>query len=147
MPQLEMSSVWLILFVVFLVMELITSGSLVSIWFCFGSLAAMVAAGSGFSLLVQIVVFIVVSIALLIMTKPIVKKFLVQKKVPTNADRIIGQRGFVIEDINNISGQGIVKVDGKQWSAKNALSDETIEAGQEVIIVEISGVKVFVKKV
>ena len=33
--------VWLVLFIVFLVAELVTAGALVSIWFCVGALVAV----------------------------------------------------------------------------------------------------------
>ena len=51
-------------------------------------------------------------------TRPIVKKKLTVKVEPTNADRCIGLIATVIEDINNIDGTGLVKVDGKIWTAK-----------------------------
>lgn len=143
--SVPMSTVWLILFVIFVVAELATSGALVSVWFCFGALAAMVAARSGLGLIAQIVIFLVISIALLAMTKPIVKKFLKQKSEPTNSDRLIGGHGIVLEDIDNLVGSGSVKIDGKIWSAKSSSEDVKIKAGTEVTVKDIKGVKIIVE--
>lgn len=143
---LEMRAVWLILFILFIIAEIATAGPLISIWFCFGALAAMLAAGAGLSLFPQLIVFVVVSIALLIMTKPLVKKYVNNKSVKTNADRILDLKGIVTEEINNLKGLGSIKVDGKEWSARNAEGEEVIPAGTEVVIVEIQGVKAIVKK-
>lgn len=142
-----MTTVWLILFIVFLVLEVLTAGPLISIWFCFGSLAAMIAAGAGLKLFPQLVIFVVISVAFLILTKPFVKKFLKIKDTKTNADRILDLKGIVSEDIDNVLGKGAIKVDGKEWTARNIDNDEIILKGTEVKIIQIEGVKALVKKI
>lgn len=139
--------VWLVLFVVFLVAELVTAGALVSIWFCVGALAALVAAYFGAAFWVQMTLFFVVSIGLLLATKPFLKKHLDPKTMATNADRILQNRGIVEEEINNLKGQGAVKIDGKSWTARNIDGDAVIPANAEVIVVGIEGVKAMVKVV
>lgn len=141
-------TVWLILFIIFLVAEVATAGPLISIWFCFGALAAMVAAKSGFSVLVQLTVFAAISALFIAATRPFVKKIMSKRKEErTNADRIIEQKAIVTEEINNLNATGAVKVDGKEWTARNFESnEEVIEKGTEVIVVEIRGVKAMVKK-
>lgn len=145
--DVSLTTVWLILFVIFVVAEVITAGALVSIWFCIGSLAAMVAARAGTPVMVQIVVFLVVSVALLILTKPFLKKVLRQKNEPTNADVIIGRIGVVVEDINNLEEKGAVKIDGKVWTARSLDEDKAIQKDSKVKIVRIQGVKVLVEEV
>ncbi|MEG1049017.1 MAG: NfeD family protein [Oscillospiraceae bacterium] len=145
MPFLSYGTIWFILFVIFLIAEVVTAGPLVSIWFCFGALAAMVSASAGVPFMVQAIVFLVISIALLIITKPIVKKYLHKKIVVTNADAIIGRNGIVTEKINNLQAAGAVKVDGKIWTARSKDEDVLIEAGAEVTILKIEGVKVIVE--
>lgn len=144
---MDQGTIWLILFIVFLIMEVVTAGTLVSIWFCFGALAAMVAAKSGFSILVQLTVFAVISALFIAATRPFVKKIMSKRKEErTNADRIIGQKAIVIEEINYLNGTGAVKVDGKEWTARNfENNEEMIKKGTEVIVVEIKGVKAMVK--
>ena len=145
--DLSLTTVWLILFVIFVVAEVVTAGALVSIWFCIGSLAAMVAARAGTSVFVQIAVFLVVSIALLVLTKPFIKKVLKQKSEPTNADVIIGRIGVVIEEIDNLEEKGAVKIDGKVWTARSVAENKSIQKDSKVRIVRIQGVKVLVEEV
>ena len=78
----------------------------------------------------------------MLLTKPLLKKKLATKKIPTNIDRILGMKGKVTEKImpNEI---GEVYVDGKKWSA---YSNETIEINELVIIEAINGVKLKVRK-
>lgn len=145
MPDIPLSVIWLILFAVFVIAEIATAGQLVSIWFCFGSLAAAFAAMAGGSFGIQAVIFLAVSIVLLILTKPLVKKLHGKIEV-TNAGAVIGEQGIVIEKIDNIEGTGAVKVLGKIWSARS--SDENIVINEEtkVKILDIQGVKVIVEK-
>lgn len=143
---LSYSALWFILFVVFVIAEVATAGPLISIWFCIGALAALVAASAGTSFIVQVVVFLVISIALLFMTKPLVKKFVHKTIVETNADSILGHNGIVTEEINNLQAVGAVKVDGKIWTARTEDENIIITQGEEVKILRIEGVKVIVKK-
>lgn len=139
--------VWLVLFVVFLVAELVTAGALVSIWFCIGALVALAAAYFGAAFWLQMTLFFVVSIGLLLGTKPFLKKHLDPKTMATNADRILQNRGIVEEEINNLKGQGAVKIDGKSWTARNIDGEAIIPVDTEVLVVGIEGVKAMVKVV
>ncbi|QNL45893.1 NfeD family protein [Oscillibacter hominis] len=138
-----MTIVWLVAIVVFAVVEAVTAG-LVSIWFVAGSLAALIAAIAGASELVQVILFVAVSAIALAATRPLVKKYARGKAVPTNLDRVIGETGKVTEDINNENATGAVYVDGKTWTARS--DDGTvIPAGEQVRIVKMEGVRLFVK--
>ncbi len=146
MPDIPMSVMWLILFVIFVIAEIATAGQLVSIWFCFGALAAMFVSMAGASFAWQAVIFIAVSVILLILTKPLVKKLHCRIEV-TNAGAVIGEQGVVIEKINNIEGVGAVKVQGKIWSARSSDENTVINEGAKVKILDIQGVKVIVEKI
>jgi len=137
---------WAGLAVALLVSEIATV-QLVAIWFGGGSLAAFVAALLGVSFTAQIVIFILVSVILLIFTRPFIKKKLNIKKTATNADRIIGQVCIVTEEIDNECQTGRINVDGMGWSAR-LIGDSpsaTIEVGQRCEVVGIKGVKAIVK--
>ena len=136
---------WLVLFIVFLLVELVTAGALVSIWFCVGSLVAMAVAYLGAPFWVQMTLFLLVSVGLLLGTKPFLKKHMDSKTITTNADRILTKRGIVEEEINNLKGIGVVKVDGKSWTARNIDGEAIIPVGMEVEVVAIEGVKAMVK--
>ncbi len=134
---------WAAAIILFGVAEAVTA-QLVSIWFLIGAIAALIAAFCGANLIIQIIVFIAVSILALVITRPLVKKYINPKKEHTNADRVIGQVGIVAEDIDNIKATGQVKADGKIWTAR-ATDNSIIPSGCEVIIEKIDGVKLIVK--
>ena len=134
--------VWLILMVVFLLVETSTV-SLVSIWFAIGSLGALLAASLHAPLWVQITIFLALSATLLACLRPFVKKFIQPKIVATNADSVIGTAGFVTEDIDNLSARGQVKLGGMFWSARST-SGDPICKDTKIKVDRIEGVKVFV---
>ena len=109
----SMAVVWLIAMVVFLIVEGIVPG-LVSIWFAIGSLAALLAAALRAPVWLQVVWFLIVSVAALALTRPLAKKYVNARTQPTNADRILGKDCVVREAIDNIQGTGAVAVDGKE---------------------------------
>lgn len=136
--------IWLIIFAILLLIEIMTLG-LTTIWFALGAVAAFLAAYIGFGVPVQVIVFLIVSIILLVLTRPIAMKFFNQERERTNAESLIGQKAIVIEEINTLHGVGRVEVSGMEWSAKSDESD-TIEAGAVVLIKGIQGVKLIVEK-
>lgn len=136
---------WLIMFVVLLVIEILTMG-LTTVWFAGGALVAFVLAYIGFGLPVQIIVFLLISIGLLVLTRPIAMKFFNQERQKTNAESLIGQKAVVIEKIDTLHGTGRAEVNGMEWSAKTDDADMIIEAEEVVIIEGIQGVKLIVKK-
>ncbi|MBQ2922267.1 MAG: NfeD family protein [Tyzzerella sp.] len=136
---------WLILFVVLLIIEIFTMG-LTTVWFAGGALVAFVLAFVGLGLPVQIIVFLLVSILLLVLTRPIAIKFFNQERQKTNADSLIGQRAVVLETIDTLHGTGRVEVNGMEWSAKAEDAAAVIEAGAVVSVEGIQGVKLIVKK-
>lgn len=143
MTATTMYIIWAVAIVAFGVFEGMTA-QLVSIWFVFGSVAALIAAFCHAPFILQVVIFVIVTIITLIATRPIVKKKIHAKIQPTNADRCIGQNGVVIEEINNLHSTGQVKADGKVWTARS--SDQSIIPPDTVVEVEkIDGVKLIVK--
>lgn len=136
--------IWLTTAIVMAVIEAITP-ALVTIWFMFGAVSAMLTAAFGANVFVQLVVFIVVSTVLLIVTRPLARKILKQdEKATTNADRIIGETGIITEEVCNIENRGQVMVLGQCWSAKSE-TGEIIPSGEMVTILNIEGVKALVK--
>ena len=140
----NMTLVWIAMIIAFGVVEAATAG-LVSIWFVAGAVAALVSAELGAVLWLQIIVFLAVSIAALIATRPLAKKMLEKTVVPTNADRVLHARGRVVEEICNENAVGAVYIDGKTWSARSE-DGVVIEKDAMVTIVRMEGVKLFVRK-
>ncbi len=143
--NVSMAVVWLIAMAVFLIVEGIVPG-LVSIWFAVGALAALVAAMVGAPLWLQLVWFVLVSIAALALTRPLARKYVNGRVTPTNADRILGKECVVRETIDNLRGTGAVAVDGKVWTARMLKDNETAPEGETVIARRIDGVKLIVEK-
>ena len=135
---------WLVIILACVIIEAATMG-LTTIWFAIGALVAWLIYLIGFNLHVQIMFFLFVSIICLVLTRPIAVKKLKIGKSKTNADSLIGEQVKVIETINNINNEGSVKARGQMWSAKSA-NDEIIEKDELVVVVEIKGVKLIVKR-
>lgn len=141
----NMSIVWVVLMVVFLVVEAATAG-LTCIWFAVGSLAALIAALFDAQLWLQIVWFLVISFVTLYFTRPLVKKYVNSRSHPTNADMVIGKEALVTEDIDNVEATGAVSVGGKVWTARSA-DGGRIKSGAVVSVLRIEGVKLIVEPV
>ena len=141
--KLNMTIVWLVAMIILLIAEGAAPG-LICIWFAVGSLAALIAAAVGAPLWLQIVWFLIVSIATLALTRPLVKKYVNSRVQPTNADTAIGRECIVTENIDNIIGTGTVALDGKLWTARMEDDRMHAEKGDYVKAVRIEGVKLIV---
>ncbi len=137
---------WVAALVVFLIVEAVTAG-LVSIWFVFGSLVALICAALGAAVWLQIFWFVIVSVATLVLTRPLVKRYVDSRSVATNADRSIGRAAVVTERIDNLAATGAVKLDGVVWTARSTDDAVAIEAGERVTVRAIEGVKLIVERI
>ncbi|MBQ6419825.1 MAG: NfeD family protein [Clostridia bacterium] len=139
-----MLMIWIALAVIFAIAEAI-SVQLVSVWFALGALAAMFLSLFGVDNPgIQIAVFLGVSIAALVATRPLAKKLMQKRVQPTNADRSIGQTGRVTKEINNALGQGEVNLKGVIWTARSCDEDLVIPENTLVTALRIEGVKLIV---
>ena len=136
------SILWLVALIIFGVVEAATVG-LASIWFAAGALAALILSAFLNSLLVQVVVFLAVSFVTLLLVRPLAQKYFNARRTATNADRVIGAEGMVLEDINNLKARGQVKVQGNIWTARTE-DDRPIPKDTTVRVLRIEGVKLIV---
>lgn len=136
---------WLAIFVILLIIEIVTMG-LTTIWFAGGALAAMAAGLIGFGTGIQILVFLVFSVLLLVLTRPIAVKYFNQERQKTNAESLIGQQALVLEDIDTLQAAGLVEVRGQEWSAKTDEPNGKIAKNKVVVIEGIQGVKLIVRE-
>lgn len=137
--------VWLGLMILFLIAEGATV-SLVSLWFAAGAVVAMFAALLGAGAWLQTGLFLVVSGALLLMLRPIVRRYLVPKITATNVDSLVGATGLVTESIDNVTASGQVKLGTMEWTARST-TGEDIPQGTLIRVDRIEGVKVYVTPV
>lgn len=135
---------WLLMAAIFIVIELVTLG-LTTIWFAGGAFVAAIAGALGAGLAIQVIIFLIVSIVLLILTRPIAVKHLDSNIEKTNTEALIGQTAVVLQEINNLEGTGQARINGMEWTARAKNEDEIIPVGTNVTIVEISGVKLIVE--
>lgn len=135
---------WLVAMIVFIIIECF-SYQLMSIWMAVGALVALICHVSGADFFTQFIVFLIVSIVLVILTRPFVKRFLDSKNIKTNVDDVIGKSAIVTSEIYNLENKGTVKIGGMEWSAR-AEDNTKIEAGKVVKVLKVEGVKVIVKE-
>ena len=137
--------VWLIILALCLGVEIATLG-LVTIWFAGGALVTFFVAMVTDSLLIQVIVFLAVSLLLLFFTRPIAKKYYNSKRTKTNVDSLIGEQCKVTETIDNFNEAGTVLLNGLEWTARSK-DEAVIGAGARVKVCAVDGVKVIVEKV
>ena len=135
---------WLIALVVFLVIEAATRGR-ATIWFAGGALVALIAAMCGAGIVIQIVLFLVVSLVLLFFTRPFAVRFLNKDTLKTNVDRVVGMEGVVTEEISNLAGTGKVASGGNMWTARTENEGGTIPVDAVGTVLRVEGVKLIVK--
>lgn len=135
-----MQILWLVLLVIFIIAEASTA-ALVSIWFCVGALAALlVSAIAPGMVALQVVVFLLVGGLMLLALRPLARRLIDTRKVPTNADANIGKICQVVQEIQP-ARVGRVKLDNLEWSAR---SDYVIPVGEWAQVHAIEGVKLVV---
>jgi len=141
----EMMIIWLVVLIVAIVAEIISLG-LTSIWFAGGALAAMVLAAFSLPVWLQVLVFLAVSLALIIFTRPIAVKYFNKDRVRTNVESLIGKQAIVISEIDNLQGIGQATVGGQEWSARSEDDSRKYPVGTVVDVVAINGVKLIVRE-
>ena len=142
---LPMWAFWLIIASICFLVEIFTV-TFMMFWPGLSAIIVMVLALVNIPTTAQVIIFAVLSIILLIFTKPLTKKLFKSSTVETNVNSIIGKKGIVQVDINNYDSTGKVKVEGELWTAITDDS-EIIKAGEQITVLSIDGVKLKVKKI
>ena len=118
---------------------------LTSLWFSVGSLFALIIAIiDNDNILLQTIVFLVVSFILIATVRPIAKNYFKTNIISTNSDRLIGKIAVCTKEIG-LGERGEVKIDGKYWMAVTS-GEEDINTGDKVEVLAIEGVKLIVVK-
>lgn len=135
--------IWLAAVIAFIILEASTY-QMVCVWFIVGSIGGMIASMLGAGFWVQMTVFLVVSIVLLILMRPLAMKRLNSHKVKTNADSLIGKKVLITETVDNTKATGQGKIDGAVWTVRSS-DGSVIEEGEVAEIKKIEGVKLIVE--
>lgn len=141
---MSITFIWTLVLVISVIVEAITV-DLVSIWFGLGAIAALIGESFGLSQTLQMVLFAVISVICIFVSRPLAKKYLRGNTIKTNLDRIIGKHCLVTETIT-ADNKGEVKVMGNLWAA-TSLNNEKIQVGEYAEVISIEGAHVIVKKI
>ena len=136
---------WLILLLLLVAIEVATLG-LTTIWFAGGALIAVIAAALNAPLFLQIALFLAVSVVLLVFTRPVAVRYFNKDRTKTNVESLVGQKGIVVKEVNNLEGTGQVSLNGMEWSARSIDGKGPIPEGAVVVVREIRGVKLMVQE-
>ena len=139
---------WFCLAILLLVVEMLTA-DLVCIWFGAASLLTGVVRaifpklGIGW----QFLIFVLLSVILLIATRPLVRRFMRSaRNKDTNLDRLFGRTAIVTERIDNLQATGAIRLGDIVWTARMLNEGECAEVGEYVVFQKIEGNKAFVSK-
>ncbi|MBK3646001.1 NfeD family protein [Streptomyces sp. MBT33] len=103
-----------------------------------GAVVAAVFAGLGFGVVAQVLAFVVVSVALIAVVRPIALRHSRQRpQLATGVDALKGKQAVVLERVDGSGGR--IKLAGEIWSARALDTERAYEVGQEVDVVEIEG--------
>ncbi|MCI8823344.1 MAG: NfeD family protein [Lachnospiraceae bacterium] len=136
---------WLGLVIILLIIEIATMG-LTTIWFAGGAMAAFFSTFFGATPATQRTIFLVLSLALLVVTRPAAVKYMRGSRVKTNAESLIGRLAVVTAEINNLAQSGEVIISDVSWTARSRMDSNVIPVGSKVKICAIEGVKLIVEK-
>ena len=139
-----MKAIWITIIIVSALIEYFTV-DLVSIWFTAGAIFALICELFGLSMIWQVAIFIVISSALIILSQPLVKRYMRGNIVRTNADRLIGKHALVLKPID-LDSKGEVKVLGSIWAASE-INNQRVEKNDHVEVLAIEGAHLIVKKI
>jgi len=129
--------IWLALAVVFLLLEL-ASPAFLFVCFTVGALLGAASTVVTDSYLVQALVFAVVSIVAIPVSRPLANRFSRKKGARvSNVDALIGRSAHVVETIDPAANTGIVRIGPEKW---RAIAERKIESGKTVIVTKIDGV-------
>ena len=146
MEALGFPIMWIVIAVIAAIIEGCTP-QLVSIWFAIGAVITAIVSVFTDNILIQLAVFIVVSVICIVVTRPLARRFKRSTgDTPTNCDRYLGKIAEVVVDINNIEAVGQIKVEGSVWSARSS-TGEPLPAGTKVVVNSIEGVKMILTPV
>jgi membrane protein implicated in regulation of membrane protease activity len=129
--------VWVILAAVLAIGEVLTLGFLLGM-FALAAVVAGVVAAVGGGLVLQLVVFIVASLASLALIRPIAKQHLrTPANIRTGTAALVGSKALVTERVDDLGGQ--VKIGGEVWSARAFMEGQVMEPGTRVEVAKIEG--------
>ena len=137
--------VWLAAMIILIIIEIVTVG-LTTIWFAIGALVAIIVSMLGGGIILQMTVFLFISLGMLIFTRPLAKRYINNTRTRTNYEGIIGKVVRITQDVDNIAEKGCAVVNGQEWTVRAVNDRSRIAAGSLAKVVDIKGVRLIVEK-
>lgn len=137
--------VWLAAMIILIIIEIVTVG-LTTIWFAIGALVAIIVSMLGGGIILQLTVFLLISLGMLIFTRPLAIRYINNSRTRTNYEGIIGKVVRITQEVDNIAGKGAAVVNGQEWTVRSADDGIRMEAGSLAKIIDIKGVRLIVDK-
>ena len=135
--------IWFVLCLIAIGIEISTS-QLVSIWFAGGAFISLILACFNVSWQIQLIVFTVSSILLLIITKPIISKKIIDVHKNQNVNSLVGQEILIIKEVSiNKPGEG--KIRDVVWTCKTK-EQVILSEGEFCEIIAVNGNSFLVTK-
>jgi membrane protein implicated in regulation of membrane protease activity len=147
MELIEVWQIWLIVAVVFFIVEIFTT-TFVFLCFSLGCILASVFAGFGLGLGWQLLAFSVITVVSFFTVRPFMIKYAYRKseKIKTNVDALVGSKGRVTEIINVGKNTGRVLVNGDDWKAESE-NGEIIQENEQIEVKEVNSTILIVKQI
>ncbi len=136
---MEMIIIWAVVIAVALVIEAFST-DFFSICFAGGGIVSLILAATGVDLYWQIGSFFVIAVLLVVFVRPLLKKAIIKKTIPTNMDMNLNKKVKLLEDV--VEGRSTVKINGVVW---NAVCETPLKKDDTVTIVNLDGNKIIVK--
>ncbi len=137
--------VWLAAMIILIIIEIVTVG-LTTIWFAIGALVAIIVSMLGGGIILQMTVFLFISLGMLIFTRPLAMRYINNTRTRTNYEGIIGKVARITQDVDNIAEKGCAVVNGQEWTVRAVDDRSRIAAGSLAKVVDIKGVRLIVEK-
>jgi len=131
-------ALWLIAAVLLAIGELLTPGLFFLGPVALAAVGAAVTAGIGGGILLQLIVFIAVSVASLAFLRPIARRHIHMPALTrTGTAALVGTKAVVLQRVD--ANGGLVRIGGEEWSARAYFEGQTLDPGARVEVAKIEG--------
>jgi membrane protein implicated in regulation of membrane protease activity len=129
--------IWIIAAAVLGVAELLTT-TLALALIAVGALAAALASAVGGGVVEQLVAFVVVSLAGIVLIRPLaLRRLRSRPALRTGTAALVGMTGYVLTDVTPQGGT--IRIGGEEWSARPYDEMSVIPSGATVDVLQIKG--------
>jgi membrane protein implicated in regulation of membrane protease activity len=129
---------WLIAAVLLGIGELLTPGLFFLGPVALAAVGAAITAGVGGGIVLQLIVFIGVSLASLAFLRPIARRHVHMPALTrTGTAALVGKKALVVQRVD--ANGGLVRIGGEEWSARAFFEEQTLEPGARVEVAKIEG--------